>query len=44
MHTEAAADLEAATAINPGASEIAQIRGLINQSTLQPRVRVEDRQ
>lgn len=44
MHTEAASDLEAASAINPSASEIAQIRGLINQSTLQPRVRVEDRQ
>lgn len=44
MHAEASSDLDAATGINPGASEIAQIRGLINQSTLQPRVRVEDRQ
>lgn len=44
MHTEAATDLEAAAAINPGANEIEQIRGLINQSTLQPRVNVEDRQ
>lgn len=44
MHTEAESDLEAAAAINPGASQIAQIRGLINQSTLQPRVSVEDRQ
>ncbi|MDH3419954.1 MAG: tetratricopeptide repeat protein [Gammaproteobacteria bacterium] len=44
MHTEAASDLEAAAAINPSAGEIEQIRGLINQSTLQPRVNVEDRQ
>ena len=44
MHTEAASDLEAAAAINPLASEIEQIRGMINQSTLQPRVNVEDRQ
>lgn len=44
MHAEAAADLEAAEQINPRASEIEQIRGLINQSTLEPRVRVEDRQ
>lgn len=44
MHTEAASDLEAAAAINPSASEIARIRGLINQSILQPRVNVEDRQ
>jgi tetratricopeptide (TPR) repeat protein len=43
MHDEAAADLAAAEAINPNASEIAQIRGLINQSTLQPRVSIEDR-
>ena len=44
MHAEAASDLEAAEAINPRAEEIEQIRGLINQSTLQPRVDVEDRQ
>jgi tetratricopeptide (TPR) repeat protein len=44
LHTEAASDLEAAATINPSGSEIAQIRGLINQSTLQPRVNVEDRQ
>ena len=44
MHAEAASDLEAAAAINPSASVIAQIRGLINQSTLRPRVNVEDRQ
>lgn len=44
MHTEAASDLAAAADINPGAAEIEQIRGLINQSTLQPRVSVEDRQ
>jgi tetratricopeptide (TPR) repeat protein len=43
MHAEAAADLEAAEAINPNSREIAQIRGLINQSTLQPRISVEDR-
>lgn len=44
MHTEAASDLEAAAAINPGASEIEKIRGMINQSTLRPRVDVEARQ
>ena len=44
MHVEAASDLDAAEDINPRASEIGEIRGLINQSTLEPRVRVEDRQ
>ena len=44
MHAEATSDLDAAASINPSASVIAQIRGLINQSTLQPRVNVEDRQ
>jgi tetratricopeptide (TPR) repeat protein len=44
MHEEAASDLEAAAAINPGAREIETIRGMINQSTLRPRVDVEARQ
>lgn len=43
MHDEAAADLAAAESINPKSREIEQIRGLINQSTLEPRVSVEDR-
>jgi tetratricopeptide (TPR) repeat protein len=44
MYAEAAADLDSAAAIAPGAPQIAQIRGLINESTLQPTVTMENRQ
>ncbi len=43
-YPEAQADLDAASAINPRARQIAQIRGMINERTLQPSVVMEDLQ
>lgn len=43
-YSEAQLDLEAATDLNPQARQIAVIRGMINESTLQPNVRMEDLQ
>jgi tetratricopeptide (TPR) repeat protein len=44
MLPEALYDLDAAAAINPNARQIAQIRGMINEAGLVPRVTVEDHQ
>jgi tetratricopeptide (TPR) repeat protein len=44
MYSEAEVDLEAATAINPDARQIFQIRGMLNEAGLQPRVITEDHQ
>jgi tetratricopeptide (TPR) repeat protein len=40
----AEADLEAAQALNPNARQVAEIRGMINESGLRPHVTVEDLQ
>lgn len=40
----AEADLEAAQALNPYARQVAQIRGMINESGLRPRIRIEELQ
>ena len=42
--TEAVSDLEAAAAINPNARQILQIRGMINERSLQPSVTMEEHQ
>jgi tetratricopeptide (TPR) repeat protein len=44
MYAEATVDLEAATALNPRARQIAQIRGMLNEATLNPRIIMEDHQ
>lgn len=44
MYSEATFDLDAAAAINPRAREVAQIQGMINEVSLQPRVIMEDHQ
>jgi tetratricopeptide (TPR) repeat protein len=44
MFAEAASDLDAAAAINPSARQVLQIRGMINESSLRPRITVEDHQ
>jgi tetratricopeptide (TPR) repeat protein len=44
MYPEATVDLEAATAINPRARQILQIRGMLNEAGLRPRVIMEDHQ
>jgi Flp pilus assembly protein TadD len=44
MYAEASADIDSAAAIAPSAPQVAQIRGLINEKTLQPRVTMENRQ
>ena len=44
MLDEATVDLEAAMAINPGARQIFQIRGMLNEAGLRPHVIMEDHQ
>jgi len=44
MYPEATVDLEAASAINPRARQISQIRGMLNEAGLQPRIIMEDHQ
>jgi tetratricopeptide (TPR) repeat protein len=44
MLPEAKLDLDAAAAINSDARQIAQIRGMINEAGLQPRITMEDHQ
>lgn len=44
MYPEATVDLEAANAINPRAKQISQIRGMLNEAGLRPRVIMEDHQ
>lgn len=44
MYSAATTDLEAAIAINPDARQVFQIRGMLNEATLRPRVEVEDHQ
>lgn len=43
MYSEAQFDLDAAAAIAPDAPQVRQIRGLINERRLRPRVTMEDR-
>ena len=43
-YKEADADLKRAIAINPNARQMSQIRGMINERTLQPNVTVEEHQ
>jgi tetratricopeptide (TPR) repeat protein len=43
LYTEALRDVEAAAAIAPGARQVQQIREMINERTLRPRVTMEDR-
>jgi tetratricopeptide (TPR) repeat protein len=42
MYAEAALDIEAASAIAPDARQVREIRGLINERRLEPRVTMED--
>jgi tetratricopeptide (TPR) repeat protein len=42
--TEASADLDAAAEISPNARQVQQIRGMINERSLQPSVTVEEHQ
>lgn len=44
MYAEADADLKAATALNPDARQVMQIRGMLNEAGLRPRVIMEDHQ
>lgn len=44
MYSEATFDVDAAAAINPRAEQVMTIKGLINESSLQPRVIMEDHQ
>lgn len=44
MYPEATVDLETATALNPDARQIFQIRGMLNEAGLRPRVIMEDHQ
>jgi len=44
MYPDATKDLEAAMAINPNARQVFQIRGMLNEAGLRPRVIVEDHQ
>jgi len=44
MYAEATIDLDSAAAINPNARQIEQIRGMINEQGLRPRVIMEDHQ
>jgi hypothetical protein len=43
-YAEAQEDLDTASGINPQARQIAQIRGMINERTLQPNIVMEDLQ
>jgi tetratricopeptide (TPR) repeat protein len=42
MYSEAMFDIDAAAALNPRARQVNQIKGIINERTLQPRVIIED--
>ena len=42
MYSEALFDIDAAAALNPYARQVARIKGMINERTLQPRVIIED--
>jgi len=44
MYAEATADIDVAASLAPGAPQIREIRGLINEKTLLPRVTMENRQ
>ena len=44
LFPEASADLDAAEKISPNARQVAQIRGMINERSLQPSVTVEEHQ
>lgn len=44
MYSEAVFDLDAAAAFAPDARQVLQIRGMINERRLRPRVTMEDRQ
>jgi len=44
MYDEAASDLERAMAINDQARQLSQIRGMLNEAGLRPRIVTEDRQ
>ena len=44
MYAEATFDLDSATAINPRARQVEQLRGMINERGLEPRVIMEDHQ
>jgi len=44
MYDEAASDLNRAMAINDRARQLSQIRGMLNESGLRPRIIMEDRQ
>jgi tetratricopeptide (TPR) repeat protein len=42
MFSEAMFDIDAAAALNPSARQVGEIKGMINERTLQPRVLIED--
>jgi tetratricopeptide (TPR) repeat protein len=44
MYEEAASDLDRAIAIDDGARQLSQIRGMLNEAGLRPRIITEDRQ
>jgi tetratricopeptide (TPR) repeat protein len=44
MYAEATFDLDAAAAISPKARQVLQIRGMINEAGLRPRITMEDHQ
>lgn len=44
MYSEATFDLDSASAINPEARQVLQLRGMINEQGLRPRVIMEDHQ
>ncbi|HEX6994621.1 MAG TPA: tetratricopeptide repeat protein [Gammaproteobacteria bacterium] len=44
MYAEATADIDAAASLAPSAPQVRQMRGLINEKTLRPRVTMENRQ
>jgi hypothetical protein len=44
MYAQATIDLDAAAAISPNAKQVQQIRAMINEAGLQPRVTLEEHQ
>jgi len=44
MFAEASVDLNAAAALSPRAEQVAQIRAMINEATLRPRITLEEHQ
>lgn len=44
MYAESRADLDSAAALSPNAKQVAQIRGMLNEAGLRPRITVEDHQ